>query len=230
MKKIAILTIGIALTLIAIPTIMAKGAEENIPTNAKENTGFLEEEKGPAQMPEHAQNKAQKGQRNAEREMAQNNEKPDVGKENAPGLQMKENKGKPEKANQGKGFGDYVSRIAKSHIPDAMNELDLNFGEKFVKPFTPATEQDPKTSSVETEDTSTQEWVVGPNDEYAAQTYTWKSEDDPWREQGHDYVVIWSQNQINDIENTTQYEFSSEDSYPLDGNFTGYYFDVTDME
>ncbi len=232
MKKITILTLGIVFTLIAIPTIMAKGAEENIPTNANENSEFKEDEGTPRSKPEQAQIIAQKGKQNAPKEMAQENENlenSNAGKEDAPGLKMKENKEKTENSNQGKGFGDYVSKIAKSQIPKAMNQIDLNFGEKFIKPFTPGTEQDPKTSTVQNKKTTTQEWFVGLNNEYAAQTYTWTSEDQDWKENGHEYVIIWSKNQINETENQTKHEFTTEDSYPLDGKYTGYYFDVTKL-
>ena len=124
-------------------------------------------------------------------------------------------------------FGSYASTLATAHIPYAMEHLGLEFGEIFISPFTPATELEPEIEELIWNE-KTQWWVVGPNEEYAAQWYTEVKEGLPIREVGHDYVVIWCKDDsLNDEYYWRYYNFLSSKPFPLLGGYYAYLFDVT---
>lgn len=128
-------------------------------------------------------------------------------------------------AQENNNFGSYVSTLANAHVPYAMEQLELDFGEEFVESYTPATDEEPNIMEVEHSQTNTQKWVVG--EEYAAQWYTFTT-DEGWGIEGHDYVIIWGEEKIQEMPSDQEYDFSG-DEYPLEGTYYGYNFDVTHM-
>jgi len=135
---------------------------------------------------------------------------------------------KPGNGNSGNPFGKYVSELTGAHVPYAMNKLDLDFGKTFVKPYNPSTDEDGEI--IELYYNKPQWWVLGPEGDYAAQWYTQPFNANCGREAGHEYVVIWSKENLEKEDYFCKiYYCGPSHHFPIEGNFYVYVVDVTDV-
>ena len=133
----------------------------------------------------------------------------------------------------GNSFGSYVSTLTDANIPYAMDQLDLDFGKIFVKPYTPSTEMEPEI--VDIFYNKDQWWVVGSEADYAVQWYTQhkdKTSHGVTREAGHDYLIVWTGDMLGsscDDYYWRSYNFGSNKPFPITGTYYAYIFDVTNV-